>query len=108
MTQRLTAALVAALTVFGGVGMYQGEQVRSDPEARADPFTGTMATTMETRISEAHAQDVAALPAHHETEMAELRLSQRTTPIPCVPSMIFTMTGAPPTASTNPAALPLG
>ena len=48
--QAVIAALLAIATALGGISAYRVDQVVTDPEARADPFTGKDAARLEDRL----------------------------------------------------------
>jgi len=56
--QAVIAGLVAVAGALGGYGVYQNNQVSTDPNARADPWTGTQAAEQERRIVDEHNADI--------------------------------------------------
>lgn len=61
LVQKIVAALVAVLGILGGYGAYQGQQMGSDPNARADPWTGTQAHQQEERLTAEHDKDITSI-----------------------------------------------
>lgn len=56
---KLLGAVIAGLTVLaGGYGAYQGNLLSSDPSARPDPWTGTMAREQRKEIVAHHEEDI--------------------------------------------------